>query len=220
MLAICCDVIGAPTRDAVDAGDLLRQMAEGRTTRWPKIQWRRQVSRPVESAASSRSCAPRRLDVADSTGRETFAAIAIPSANASSALRRFAEAKSPALNVRPGVGAPMTSQQIASIVDAHVHFWNLGRLSYPWLAAMRRPDRSGTMAQSSAAISPTIIGIDLHGLTLEACVHIQANCADPRGETPLWLEECAQRTGLPTALIAFVDLRHPRAEEELEWLAA
>ena len=113
----------------------------------------------------------------------------------------------------------MTSQQIASIVDAHVHFWNLGRLSYPWLAADAPPRPFGDHGPIKRSYQPDDYRIDLHGLTLEACVHIQANCADPRGET-LWLEECAQRTGLPTALIAFVDLRHPRAEEELEWLAA
>jgi predicted TIM-barrel fold metal-dependent hydrolase len=105
-------------------------------------------------------------------------------------------------------------------VDTHVHFWDLEhpKLRYEWLA----PD----------AIHPILGNIDeikfprfdgesykreIDGANVTKAVHVQAaiGIADPVDETR-WLQEQAERTGFPHAIVAYSRLKDPDVERELE----
>lgn len=105
-------------------------------------------------------------------------------------------------------------------VDTHVHFWNLDHptLTYSWLM----PD----------VVHPVIGDIEVlklrqweaEHLKLEAknagvskVVHVQAalGTADPVEET-IWLDQAAQRTGWPNAIIAHTDLKGNDLEHQIE----
>ncbi|MBN9064794.1 MAG: hypothetical protein BGP06_10470 [Rhizobiales bacterium 65-9] len=105
------------------------------------------------------------------------------------------------------------------VVDGHVHFWDLARLSYPWLAPDAPPRPFGDHTAIKRDHGPEHYRAAWGNVDIEACVHVQANCPDARGET-LWLTETAARTGMPSAHVAFADLCDPRIAGELEWLAA
>jgi predicted TIM-barrel fold metal-dependent hydrolase len=105
-------------------------------------------------------------------------------------------------------------------VDTHVHFWDLEhpKLAYSWLA----PD----------AIHPILGNIDeikhplfdgeaykqeIAGANVTKAVHVQAaiGIADPVDETR-WLQEQAENTGFPHAIVAYSNLKDPGVERELE----
>lgn len=104
-------------------------------------------------------------------------------------------------------------------VDTHVHFWDLDhpKLHYSWL--------------QPGWIHPVLGDIDLlkvrhweaEHLKLEVLhanvtkvVHVQAalGISDPVEET-IWLEEAAEQTGFPNAIVAYADLTSPSLEAEL-----
>jgi predicted TIM-barrel fold metal-dependent hydrolase len=105
-------------------------------------------------------------------------------------------------------------------VDTHVHFWDLEhpKLAYSWLA----PD----------AIHPILGNIDeiklplfdgesykreIDGANVTKAVHVQAaiGIPDPVDETR-WLQEQAERTGFPHAIVAYSNLKDPDVEPALE----
>lgn len=93
------------------------------------------------------------------------------------------------------------------IVDAHHHFWDLGRFPYGWLAPGSGPGRFGDKATLRRNFLPDSYLHDFAGLPLSASVHVQANCgaADPVEETR-WLQHLSDETSWPTAIVAEVDL--------------
>ncbi len=110
------------------------------------------------------------------------------------------------------------TERLGPIVDGHFHLWDLERLSYPWLAPDAPPRPFGDHGSIKKTYRPEDYLADWSGPAPAACVHVQANCADPLGETA-WLEKCAERTGIPTALVAWCDLTSPTASADLERLA-
>lgn len=100
------------------------------------------------------------------------------------------------------------------LVDAHHHLWEIGRFPYRWLAPDAGPGRFGDKATlRKNYLPPDYLG-DFDGVGLSASVHVQANCGaeDPVEETR-WLQEVSDRTGLPTAIVAEVDLCDPDASD-------
>ena len=93
------------------------------------------------------------------------------------------------------------------LVDAHHHFWQLGRFPYRWLHPDAPPARFGDKSAIRKDFLPQDYLQALHGLPLRASVHVQANCgaADPAEETR-WLQNLSDTTGWPSAAIAEVDL--------------
>ena len=93
------------------------------------------------------------------------------------------------------------------IVDTHLHFWQLGGLSYPWLgdpgAAALRHD-----------YLPADLAADWGDLEVIGTVHVQAemdHALDPALETA-WLAELADAAGpterpVPSAIVGYADLR-------------
>lgn len=93
------------------------------------------------------------------------------------------------------------------LVDAHHHFWELGRFPYSWLSPGAPPARFGDKAAIRQDYLPPDYLAEMKGLPLVASVHVQANCgaADPAEETR-WLQELSDRTGWPMAVVAEADL--------------
>ena len=106
-----------------------------------------------------------------------------------------------------------------AIVDAHHHLWRLGGdLSYPWLQAAYDAEHFmlgpydvlrrdfGVQEFRRAACGAPIV----------ASVHVEAECAraDALAETR-WLHEVAARHGLPSAVVAWVDLLADDAGERI-----
>ena len=103
------------------------------------------------------------------------------------------------------------------IVDAHHHLWDLGAVSYPWLMArgVRRFFGDPTPIQRDYLVRD--FRADAGNYTIDASVHIQVGVApgDEVRETA-WLQDTAVREGLPSAIVAFVDLAQRDAMNVVE----
>ena len=110
------------------------------------------------------------------------------------------------------------------IVDAHHHFWDLGRNRHPWLcdeppiafrygdyAALRRNYLQADYLRDAAAAS-----MDVQGTVY---VETEWDPADPRGEMR-YVESLIGETGLPTVAVAHTRLDAPEAAELLAYHAA
>lgn len=102
-------------------------------------------------------------------------------------------------------------------VDAHVHFWDLAHLRYPWL----RPPfddagPNGSVAPIAHTYRPEDYRAEALGWRVAGAVHVDAGAdpADAVRETQ-WLKDEAARTGLPDAIVAFADLSSPDLEAVL-----
>ncbi|HET6518476.1 MAG TPA: amidohydrolase [Geminicoccaceae bacterium] len=89
------------------------------------------------------------------------------------------------------------------IVDAHQHFWDLGRNYHPWLRDEPLiPFRYGDYSAIRRDYLPADYRRDSAGFDVVGTVHVEAEFdpADPVAETR-WLHELAEREGLPGALV-------------------
>lgn len=107
-----------------------------------------------------------------------------------------------------------------SFVDSHVHFWDLRRpdLHYAWL----RPGVVHPVLGDIEEIKLPLFDAarfkeESAGANVAKAVHVQAalGIEDPVAETR-WLQEQADATGLPHAIVAHADLKDPNLERELE----
>ena len=106
-------------------------------------------------------------------------------------------------------------------VDAHVHFYDMG---HPELFyAHWQPDEDhpvlGAQTRKLAArnwLAEDFIAVSRDSKVTKA-VHVQAaiGSPDPVTETE-WLQEAADRTGFPHAIVAYADLRDPGIEAVLQ----
>lgn len=98
-------------------------------------------------------------------------------------------------------------------VDAHFHLWDHGVLRYPWLDAAE-----------NAAIAPDYRIADyraeLSAWNLVGAVHVDAGADPSQGaDETVWLNRVAQDDGLPSGIVARVELNHPAVEPQLAWHA-
>ena len=102
-------------------------------------------------------------------------------------------------------------------VDCHHHLWDLAVVNYPWLMARgeRRFFGDPTPIQRDYLVED--FRGDWSGIPIDASVHIQVGAAPGQevAETR-WLDERAQQTGLPTAIVAYGDLASPNFESVLD----
>ena len=116
----------------------------------------------------------------------------------------------------------MTNAATIPFVDAHVHFWDLERLRYPWLTPPfddRGPN--GSVAPIARTYLPQDYRVDAGNWAIAGLVHVDAG-ADPRdalAETQ-WLEGLADETALPSAIVAFAALDDPAVDNLLARHAA
>ncbi|MAG97012.1 MAG: amidohydrolase family protein [Alphaproteobacteria bacterium] len=104
------------------------------------------------------------------------------------------------------------------IVDAHQHFWDLGRNPYPWL--QDQPLQGFRYGDDYEAIKrnylPDDYRRDAAKQNVIATVHMEAEWArhDPVAESA-WLQEIAERHGLPNAVVGWADFARPDIAEVL-----
>lgn len=102
-------------------------------------------------------------------------------------------------------------------IDAHQHFWDLGRNPYPWLQdAEPIPFRYGDYSALRRNYLPADLARDTEGYAPIKTVHIEAEWdrASPADETK-WLTTLAAATGWPTACVAHAALDRADVEAVL-----
>jgi predicted TIM-barrel fold metal-dependent hydrolase len=107
-----------------------------------------------------------------------------------------------------------------AFVDTHVHFWDLDHpeLEYSWLA----PDAIHPILGDIGAIKfPLFDGAayarEIEGANVSKAVHVQAaiGSRDPVDETR-WLQEQAEASGFPHAIVADANLKSPELADVLD----
>jgi predicted TIM-barrel fold metal-dependent hydrolase len=107
-----------------------------------------------------------------------------------------------------------------AFVDTHVHFWDLDHpeLEYSWLA----PDAIHPILGDIGAIKfPLFDGAayarEIDGANVAKAVHVQAaiGSRDPVDETR-WLQEQAEASGFPDAIVADANLKSPDLADVLD----
>lgn len=105
-------------------------------------------------------------------------------------------------------------------VDTHVHFWDLERpeLHYSWLQpGVLHPVLGNIDEIKFPLFDGQRFQQEIADANVAKVVHVQAalGIADGVDET-LWLQEQADATGLPHAIVAYTDLQDPDVERELD----
>lgn len=100
------------------------------------------------------------------------------------------------------------------IVDAHHHLWDLGHgYNYPWL--QDKPSGKGMLGDLKPIACDYLLRdyrADTANYDVVGSVHIEAVPADPVIETR-WLQETTKSEGLPSGIVARVELHKPDAEK-------
>lgn len=103
---------------------------------------------------------------------------------------------------------------IQRFVDAHIHLWQLNRLSYAWLTPPFSDDGpNGSVEPIAKDYVLSDYFADAEGFKIDKVVHIDAGAAasDALNETR-WLQSLADETGFPNAIVAFAALNDPDVE--------
>lgn len=94
-------------------------------------------------------------------------------------------------------------------VDAHLHLWDRDGLRYPWLDTPETASIAGTYTVADHRDAAA-------GWNLVGAVHVDAGAHPDDGERETdWLNAVADTHGLPSAIIARVELDHPEVEAML-----
>jgi predicted TIM-barrel fold metal-dependent hydrolase len=103
------------------------------------------------------------------------------------------------------------------IVDAHHHLWNLRAVRYPWLLERGKHRFFGDPTPIQRDYHVADFRADHGGYRIAASVHVQVGAVpeDSVAETR-WLDEQAERDGLPSAIVAFADVTSPNLEGTLD----
>lgn len=96
-------------------------------------------------------------------------------------------------------------------VDAHVHFWDLSHLRYPWLQPPFADDGpNGSVEAIARTYLPGDYRAEATAWNVVGAVHVDAGAdAGHALDETQWLEGVARETGLPDAIVAFADLSDP-----------
>ena len=106
-------------------------------------------------------------------------------------------------------------------VDAHVHFYDMGHPELFYAHWQPDEDHPVLGAQTRRLAERNWLAEDFIEVSRDSnvtkAVHVQAaiGSPDPVTETE-WLQEAADRTGFPHAIVAYADLRDPDVEAVLE----
>ncbi|ATY32397.1 amidohydrolase family protein [Sphingomonas psychrotolerans] len=107
-------------------------------------------------------------------------------------------------------------------IDAHVHLWDLDRISYPWLTPPFADDGpNGSVEPIAKTYLLDDYLADASGWDVRGIVHVDAgaDASAALAETE-WLQGVAAHRGAPNAIIAFAALDDPNVEAQLEAHAA
>lgn len=103
----------------------------------------------------------------------------------------------------------------SDIVDCHHHLWDLGN-HYPWLqenAGKLQVHGDDTAIRRNYLVADYLA--DSGSLPLKKSVHIDAGAADPWAEAE-WLQQVADTSGFPHAIIGGARLAEPRVGDLLD----
>ncbi|QAY76304.1 amidohydrolase [Sphingosinicella sp. BN140058] len=102
-------------------------------------------------------------------------------------------------------------------VDAHVHLWDLERISYPWLTPPFADDGpNGSVAPIAKTYLLDDYLADAEGWTIAGMVHVDAGAAASGAlDETEWLQNMADERGLPSGIVAFASLDDPDVERLL-----
>jgi predicted TIM-barrel fold metal-dependent hydrolase len=106
------------------------------------------------------------------------------------------------------------SMREVPFVDAHVHFWDLDRLRYPWLTPPFAQDGpNGSVAPIAHTYLLDDYLAEAARWTVAGLVHVEAGAAsaDALAETQ-WLQEMADARGSPSGVVAGAALDDPAVE--------
>lgn len=104
------------------------------------------------------------------------------------------------------------------IIDAHHHIWRQADL--PWLVGPSQPRIFGEYDPLKRDYPIGEFLDDIAGSNVEKSVYVQANWAPNRGEDEAaWVQETAERTGWPHAIVAYCDMTVADARPALDRLA-
>lgn len=101
-------------------------------------------------------------------------------------------------------------------VDAHVHLWDLRHIRYPWLTPPFTEGPAGVTGPIAVDYGLDEYLADAAKWNVKGLVHVDAG-ADPRDalkETE-WLQDTADKRGMPNAIVAFAKLDDPGVENLL-----
>ena len=103
-------------------------------------------------------------------------------------------------------------------VDAHVHFWDLGRIAYPWLTPPFSEDGlMGTVEPIAADYLPADYARDAEGWSVAGTVHVEAGASpDQAADETRWLGTLQATNGSPAGLVAFAPLQAEGLDALLE----
>ena len=113
-------------------------------------------------------------------------------------------------------------------IDAHHHIWDLSRWPYRWIRDEVKPDGSIAPVTDATAVlgeykilrqtwTMERLQRDFYGSNVIGTVHIEADCnADDPVEETVWLEETAERVGMPNAFVVYADVTKPGVGRQLE----
>ncbi len=102
-------------------------------------------------------------------------------------------------------------------VDAHVHFWQLGRLDYAWLTPPFADDGpNGNVSAIAHDYGPTDYLEEAARWNVVGAVHVEAGAAPSQAiaETD-WVQAAVAAQSLPTAIVAFAALDAPDIAAQL-----
>jgi predicted TIM-barrel fold metal-dependent hydrolase len=121
-------------------------------------------------------------------------------------------------NLADGNRSKSEITDMPTIVDAHIHLWDLEALTYPWLTTQY--DGTTFLGPYRKICRNYLIPnlrADAEGLPLEGAVHINAAVGhpDPVDESK-WVQAQADQHGLQLAIIAGADLASSRLREDLD----
>lgn len=107
-------------------------------------------------------------------------------------------------------------------VDAHVHFWDLERIRYPWLTPPFDDDGpNGSVEAIARTYLPDDYRADAGDWNVLGLVHVEAGAAPSAAlDETRWLQAMADADGPPSAIVAFAALDAPDVEDLLEAHAA
>jgi predicted TIM-barrel fold metal-dependent hydrolase len=107
---------------------------------------------------------------------------------------------------------------VTGIVDAHHHVWRQADL--PWLVGPMQPRIFGAYEAIRRDYPMAEYLADIAGTGVARSVYVQANWAkDLYADEAAWVQEVADETGWPHAIVAFADLSVADARPQLDRLA-
>lgn len=99
-------------------------------------------------------------------------------------------------------------------IDAHVHLWDLSRIRYPWLTPPFSDEGpNGSVEPIASTYLLDDYRRDSAGWDVVGLVHVDAGAdASQALEETDWLQEMADREGMPNGIVAFAALDDPNVD--------